>query len=84
MPFTTTNILSPNKEIYNYLDNVNYGMSKPQLNHLSNLMQGLIAVHGSKSISSIAESIATAKHKSCIYKFLNKSDWDDYLQIIKG
>lgn len=41
MPFTTTNILSPNKEIYNYLDNVNYGMSKPQLNHLSNLIQGL-------------------------------------------
>jgi hypothetical protein len=27
MPYTTTNILSPNKEIYNYINDVNYGMS---------------------------------------------------------
>jgi hypothetical protein len=39
MPNTTTNIINPNKVIYNYINDVNYGMSKPQLNHLSNLMQ---------------------------------------------
>lgn len=75
MPYTTTNILSPNKEIYNYINDVNYCMSRPQLNHLSNLMQGLIAVHGNKSISSIAKSILSATDRSCIYKFLSKSQW---------
>lgn len=79
MPYTTTNILSPNREIYNYINDVNYGMSKPQLNHLSNLMQGLIAVHGNKSISSIAKSILSSTDRSCIYKFLSKSQWDDIL-----
>ncbi|WP_143146270.1 transposase [Caminicella sporogenes] len=54
-------------------------MSKPQLNHLSSLIQGLIAVHGNKSISSIAKSILSASDRSSIYKFLSKSRWDDKL-----
>lgn len=79
MPNTSINILSPNNEIINYIDNVNYGISKPQLNHLSNLMNGLINVPGNKSISSIAESVLSAKDRSCIYKFLSQSRWNDSL-----
>jgi hypothetical protein len=79
MPYTTTNILKPNQEIYNYIEDVNYGMSKPQLNHLNNLMYGLVAVHGSKSIFSVSKAILTAKDSSYIYRFLSKSQWDDKL-----
>lgn len=71
MPNTSINILNPNNEISNYIDNVNYGISRPQLNHLSNLMNGLINVPGNKSISSIAESVLSAKDRSCIYRFLS-------------
>ncbi len=70
---------NPNNDISNYIDNVNYGISRPQLNHLSNLMNGLINVSGNKSISSIAESVLSAKDRSYIYRFLNVSNWDDSL-----
>jgi hypothetical protein len=53
MPYRTTNILKPNQEIYNYIEDVNYGMTKAQLNHLSNLMYGLIVVDSNKSITSL-------------------------------
>ncbi|MGF7058437.1 hypothetical protein HNR33_002114 [Brassicibacter mesophilus] len=29
MPYTTTNIVNPNEELYDYIEDVNYGMSKP-------------------------------------------------------
>lgn len=79
MPYTTTNIVKPNQEIYNYIDDVNYGMSKPQMNHLSSLVCGLMAVHGNKSISSVSKAILTAKDSSSIYRFLSKSKWNDKL-----
>ncbi|WIV13648.1 hypothetical protein [Proteiniborus sp. MB09-C3] len=79
MPYTTTNILYPNREIYNYIEDVNYGMTKPQLNHLSNLMYGLIVVDGNKSIHSVSKAVLSAKDSSSIYKFLSKSEWDDSL-----
>lgn len=79
MPYTTTNIVKPNQEIYNYIEDVNYGMSKPQVNHLSSLMCGLVAVHGNKSISSVSKAILNAKDSSCIYRFLSNSKWDDKL-----
>ena len=79
MPYATTNIVKPNQEIYNYIEDVNYGMSKPQVNHLSSLMCGLVAVHGNKSISSVSKAILNAKDSSCIYRFLSNSKWDDKL-----
>jgi hypothetical protein len=33
MPYTTNYSVIPNQEIYNYIEDVNYGMSKPQINH---------------------------------------------------
>lgn len=79
MPYTTDNSVIPNQEIYNYIEDVNYGMSKPQINHLNNLIHGLITVHGNKSISSISKSILTARDSSCVYRFLSTSVWDDNL-----
>lgn len=56
-----------------------YGISKPQINHLNNLIHGLITVHDNKSISSISKSVLTARDSSCIYRFLSTSVWDDNL-----
>ncbi|SHJ73182.1 hypothetical protein SAMN02745912_00886 [Paramaledivibacter caminithermalis DSM 15212] len=78
MPVIST-ILNTNTELYNYLNDVNYGMSKPQFNHLSSIVNGLINIKGNKTISTIAQGILTAKDRSSIYKFLSSSKWDDSL-----
>jgi hypothetical protein len=51
-------------------------MSKSQINHLNNLIHGLITVHGNTSISSISRTVLIAKDSSCIYRFLSTSVWD--------
>ncbi|WP_294184466.1 IS701 family transposase [uncultured Clostridium sp.] len=73
------NIVSINNELYNYLNDVNYGMSKPQFNHLTTIVNGLINLPGTKTLSEIAENVYSAKDKSCICKFLSSSRWDDNL-----
>jgi len=73
------NIVSINDELYNYLNDVNYGMSKPQFNHLTTIVNGLINLPGTKTLSKIPASVFSAKDKSCIYKFLSHSKWDDSL-----
>ncbi|WIF95715.1 transposase [Caminicella sporogenes] len=78
MPVIST-ILNLNTELYNYLNDVNYGISKPQFNHLSSIINGLINIKDNKTISKIAEDIVSAKDKSSIYKFLSRSKWDDSL-----
>lgn len=72
-------IVSINNELYNYLNDVNYGMTKPQFQHLSTIVNGLINLPGNKSLSRIAEAIMNAGDSSCIYRFLKQSKWDDYL-----
>jgi len=74
-----TTIVDYNKELINYLEDVNYGMSQPQFNHLATMVEGSINIDGNISISKIAETIAKAKDESCIYKFLSQSPWDDKL-----
>lgn len=36
----TNNIVSIDNEIYNYLNDVNYGMNKPQFQHLTSIVLG--------------------------------------------
>lgn len=74
-----TTIIDYSKEIINFLDNVNYGMSKPQLNHLATIIEGNINLEGKISISKIAKNIVKAKDQSCICRFLSDSPWDDKL-----
>lgn len=52
-------------------------MSKPQFNHLSTIVNGLINPPGTKILSGIAKSMVYERNKSCIYKFLSHSKWDD-------
>jgi len=70
-------IVNHNNELVAFLQDVNYGMSKAQFNHLVTMVEGSIQVEGKLSISKIAENITIAKDKSCIYRFLSKSPWDD-------
>ncbi|EPY2276378.1 hypothetical protein ACXAT3_001087 [Clostridium sporogenes] len=48
-------------------------MSKPQFHHLSTIIDELVDLQISKTISKIVENIITVKGKSCIYKFLSRS-----------
>ena len=48
MPYTNNNSLMPNQKIYSYIEDINYGMSKSQINHLNNLIYDLITAHGNK------------------------------------
>ncbi|HID0759056.1 hypothetical protein NVT68_001155 [Clostridium botulinum] len=41
--------------------------------HLFIIIAGLVDLQGSKTISKIVENIITVKSKSCIYKFLSRS-----------
>ncbi|EPY2285909.1 hypothetical protein ACXAT6_003162, partial [Clostridium sporogenes] len=59
----STNIVSINNELYNYLNDVNYGMSKPQFNHLTSIANGLINLRGTKTLSEIAKSVLSSKDK---------------------
>ncbi len=54
-------------------------MPKPQFHHLSNIIAGLVNVSDDITISKIAQTIADAKDKSCIYKFLSRSKWEEKL-----
>ncbi|KEI08254.1 hypothetical protein [Clostridium novyi] len=74
-----SNILSINEEIFNYLNDVNYGMTKSQFQHLTNITNGLINLSGTKSLLKISENVVTAKNNSSIYRFLSHSKWDDRL-----
>lgn len=71
--------ISTNNELYNYLNDVNYGISKPQFHHLTTIINGLINLDGTKSLLKISEHILTAKSSSSIYRFLSHSKWDDSL-----
>ena len=75
----TNNILSINDELYNYLNDVNYGMNKPQFHHITTIVNGLINLDGTKSLLKISEHILNAKSSSSIYRFLSRSKWDDSL-----
>lgn len=72
-------IVSTNDELYNYLNDVNYGMSKPQFHHITTIINELINLDGTKSLLKISEHIITAKSSSSIYRFLSRSKWDDSL-----
>lgn len=72
-------IIDYSKEIIKFLDNVNYGTSKPQFNHLATIIEGSINIEVKVSISKIAENIAKAKDKSCVCRFLSDSTWDNYV-----
>lgn len=42
MPSKPNNIIPLNDKLYNYLNNANYGMSKPQFHNMNTIVNGLI------------------------------------------
>lgn len=64
-----TTIVNYNEEIINFLEDVNYGMSKPQFNHLATIIEGIINIGDKVSISKIAENIVKAKDKAVSLDF---------------
>ncbi|MBC2581092.1 hypothetical protein [Clostridium sp. DJ247] len=54
-------------------------MSKPQFNHLTTIVNGLINLPGNKTLSEIAKSVLSSKDKSCIYKYFKSNlSFDKY------
>lgn len=75
----TNHIVSINDELYNYLNDVNYGMNIPQFHHLTTVVSGLINIDGTKSLSKISRNILNSKGSSSIYRFLSQSKWNHRL-----
>ena len=66
-----------NQGILNFIEELNLKLSKPQLNHLLNLMTGIVNVDGKRNISNISSKIFQSKDRSCMTKFLNNAPWDE-------
>ncbi|MCT4564737.1 MAG: IS701 family transposase [Maledivibacter sp.] len=74
MPITS---IPNNSEVLNYINNLNLDFSKPQFNHLKNLVTGIISIDSKRNISNLSSKVLNSKDRSCVTKFLNNSPWDD-------
>ncbi len=73
MPITS---IPHNSEILNYINSLNLDFSKPQVNHLKNLVTGIISIDSKRNISNLSNTALSSKDRSFITKFLNNSSWD--------
>lgn len=73
MPITS---IDNNQGVLNFLNQLNLNFSKPQLNHLANLMTGIINIDSKRNISNISSKILSSRDRSCVTKFLNNAPWD--------
>jgi SRSO17 transposase len=65
-----------NSEILNYINSLNLDFSKPQVNHLKNLVTGIINIESKRNISNLSKKVLGSKDRSCVTRFLNNSPWD--------
>jgi len=72
MPITS---IDNNQGVLNYINQINLDFSKPQSNHLSNLMTGIISIDGKRNISNICDKTLNSSERSCVTKSLNTSPW---------
>ncbi len=68
MPITS---IPNNSEILNYINSLNLDFSKPQVNHLSNLVTGIINIDSKRNISNLSNKVLSSKDRSCVTRFLN-------------
>jgi SRSO17 transposase len=71
----SSNSLTINKQIYDFLNEIDYGMSVNQLSNLYSLIEGAITLKGTKSIRRISNNAIEAPGESALYKYLKKSEW---------
>lgn len=74
MPITS---IPNNSEILNYINSLNLDFSKPQVNHLKNLVTGIISINSKRNISNLSNTVLNSKDRSCVTKFLNNSPWNE-------
>lgn len=71
-------IISNELPIYNFFRqlNLNLYLTKPQLNHMKNIMSAMISKGYKGKISNVA-SITSPKHRTSISRFLSNSTWNE-------
>lgn len=75
----STNSITVNKNIYEFLNEIDYGLSVKQKNNLYSLVEGIVVVKGTKSIRRISHEVFSAPECSSMYKYLKDSNWIDEL-----
>ena len=70
-------IVKHSQELIKYISELNLNFSKPQRNHLLNLISGLITLEGKKNISNLNRNFFNTKNRSNLSRFLTSSPWDE-------
>ena len=73
-------IISYELSLHKFLKQLNFDLylTKPQLNHLENIMTAMISKGFRGKVSDIAE-LVPARHRTSISRFLSNSSWDEKL-----
>jgi len=71
--------LTQKGELYNYLNDVNYGMKHSNFKHLYTFVKGLININGQISLTRVSKEIFDSKHYSTISRFLSSYNWNHEL-----
>lgn len=73
-------IISDKLSLYKFFKQLNFDLylTKPQINHLENIMNAMISKGFNGKISDITE-LAPARHRTSITRFLSNSSWDEKL-----
>ncbi|MGL5416028.1 MAG: IS701 family transposase [Clostridium sp.] len=73
-------IISNELPLHNFFKKLNFDLylTKPQINHLENIMNAMIPKGFNGKVSDVAE-LAPARHRTSITRFLSSSSWDEML-----
>ena len=73
-------IISDELSIYKFFKKLNFNLylTKPQINHLENIMNAMISKGFNGKVSDIAE-LAPARNRTSITRFFSNSSWDEKL-----
>lgn len=73
-------IISDKLSIYKFFEKLNFDLylTKPQIQHLENIMNAMISKGFNGKVSDIAE-LTPARHRTSITRFLSNSSWDEKL-----
>lgn len=73
-------IISDELSIYKFFKKLNFDLylTKPQIQHLENIMNAMISKGFNGKVSDIAE-LAPARHRTSITRFLSNSSWNEKL-----
>lgn len=65
-----------NNAVKNYINNLNFDMSKSQLRHLENPVTSIISINNKRNITNLSNKILGSKERNCTTKFLIKCLWN--------